>query len=161
MPWESDTLQEAFNIANLINFTTTTYSGSSDFDGPFNLSYDGTEQDIEFSKTGGRTAGFSGLDITVLGDTWLNNFDTNFPSINNNKEAFVARMNDFKIWNKNSPEFKETEYNGKDAANIKPQLAAIESQLNNDQKEILSHLDLEKILNIFYQQHPKARPISL
>lgn len=133
-PWESDTIQEAVNIANLINFTTTTYSGSSDFDGPFNLSYDGTEQDIEFSKTGGRTAGFSGLDITILGDTWLNNFDTNFPSINNNKQAFVARMNDFKIWNKNNPEFQE--------------VRTLEEKLKNDYG-INATVDVEKGLRKF------------
>lgn len=122
-PRSADSLAEATRIAHFINFTVTTYEWVSEFDKPLNLSLDGTERDIEFSKTGGWTSGIAWIDVTILEDTWFNDFDNHFSSINKDKAGFVERLNSFEVnneslWNKNSAAFA--------------QIRVLEEKLKND-----------------------------
>jgi hypothetical protein len=107
-------LEEAINIGQLYNLLTAPaplwFAWASTVENPFNLSYTETEHDIEFNKTDRWTAmknlSFKqGTDTTILYDTRSNNFDENFPSINNKKPEFINWLNNFKkngksLWKK-------------------------------------------------------------
>lgn len=110
----ASSLEEAINIGQLHNLLTAPaplwFAWASTIESPFNLSYTETERDIEFNKTDRWTAmknlSFKqGTDTNILEDTRANNFDENFPSINNKKSEFINWLNSFKkngksLWKK-------------------------------------------------------------
>jgi len=110
----ASSLEEVINIGQLHNLLIAPaplwFAWASTIENPFNLSYTETERDIEFNQTDRWTAmkrlSFKqGTDTNILEDTRANNFDENFPSINNKKSEFINWLNSFKkngksIWKK-------------------------------------------------------------
>lgn len=111
----ASSLEEAVNIGQLMNLLTAPnpigFAGASQKEDPFNIARE-TERDIEFSKTSLRDRNTiknlefkKYIDTNILDDTRFNNFDVNFPSINNNKSWFINWLNEFKkngksLWKK-------------------------------------------------------------